>query len=220
MVAQLGFSTMLDAMEFARKTWSQLNLPAAFAPTMDVNELDRRIQDLKAVEQWLGMNLNMLRSTIQTMEVQRGTIAALQAFGNMVSDAAGTASGASAAGVGSARTASVAVAGADGDASATSASGARPTPAPSDRKSPSDAPAPEPPSAPAASSGPVPPGGMLAEGTMMDPTAWWNMLQQQFQQVAGSALAGAALAGKPGDTDDAKRAAGSRPPAGRRRGGG
>lgn len=191
MVAQLGFSTMLDAMEFARKTWSQLNLPTAFAPTMDVAELDRRVQDLKAVEQWLGMNLNMLRSTIQTMEVQRGTIAALQAFGSMVGDVAGSGGPAVGAG-GSAAAARTPEASRKDEPAATAAPGKTTAGA--------AGPAPAPDSAAARGTPQI---GMPGDATMMDPTAWWNMLQQQFQQVAGSALAGAALAGKPADAAEA-----------------
>ncbi len=56
-------------------------LPAMMAPTLDVNELDKRIADLRAVEQWLALNVNILRTTIQGLEVQRNTIAALKGFG-------------------------------------------------------------------------------------------------------------------------------------------
>lgn len=53
-------------------------LPSMLAPTVDVAELDKRIADLRAVEQWLELNANMLRTTIQTLEVQRATIATLK----------------------------------------------------------------------------------------------------------------------------------------------
>ncbi len=53
-------------------------LPSMVAPTFDVNELDKRIADLRAVEQWLELNSSMLRTTIQTLEVQRATIATLK----------------------------------------------------------------------------------------------------------------------------------------------
>jgi hypothetical protein len=51
------------------------------SPLMSVEELDKRITDLRAVEQWLKLNLNMLQSAIQAMEVQRATLSTLRAFG-------------------------------------------------------------------------------------------------------------------------------------------
>ena len=51
------------------------------APLTNVEELDKRITDMRAVEQWLKLNLNMLQSAIQALEVQRATLATLRAFG-------------------------------------------------------------------------------------------------------------------------------------------
>lgn len=51
------------------------------APLASVEELDKRITDLRAVEQWLKLNLGMLQSAIQALEVQRATLATLRAFG-------------------------------------------------------------------------------------------------------------------------------------------
>lgn len=79
-----ALNTMMGSMDFVKKAWSSFNLPANLAPTMDVDELDKRIADLRAVEQWLNVNLSMLRGTIQGLEVQRGTLAAVQAFGRAV----------------------------------------------------------------------------------------------------------------------------------------
>ena len=62
---------------------------AAF-PGLDVDELEKRIKDLKSVENWLNLNLNILKSTIQGLEVQHATMMALKSFGDAVS-AAGTA---------------------------------------------------------------------------------------------------------------------------------
>lgn len=53
-------------------------LPNMFAPTLDVNELEKRIADLRAVEQWLDLNAGILRTTIQSLEVQRATISTLK----------------------------------------------------------------------------------------------------------------------------------------------
>ncbi len=51
------------------------------APLTNVEELDKRIEEMRAVEQWLKLNLNMLQSAIQALEVQRATLATLRAFG-------------------------------------------------------------------------------------------------------------------------------------------
>ncbi|MCG1048066.1 PhaM family polyhydroxyalkanoate granule multifunctional regulatory protein, partial [Mycetohabitans sp. B6] len=55
--------------------------PDIGAPLMSVEELDKRITDLRAVEQWLKLNLSMLQSTIQALQMQRSTLATLRAFG-------------------------------------------------------------------------------------------------------------------------------------------
>jgi hypothetical protein len=71
---------MFDAVEMMRKTWSGMNVPSSLQPTMDLGEIDRRIADLRVVEQWLQLNQSMLQTTIQTLEIQRNTLAAFQAF--------------------------------------------------------------------------------------------------------------------------------------------
>ena len=50
------------------------------APSMNPEELERKIAELKSVENWLKLNLSMLSSTIQGMEVQLATIATLKSF--------------------------------------------------------------------------------------------------------------------------------------------
>jgi hypothetical protein len=63
-------------------------LPGMVAPTFDIDELDKRIKDMKAVEGWLRMNLSMLQMTIQGLEMQRTTVSTVQAMGKMASTAA------------------------------------------------------------------------------------------------------------------------------------
>ncbi|HJV27590.1 MAG TPA: PhaM family polyhydroxyalkanoate granule multifunctional regulatory protein [Aromatoleum sp.] len=79
-----------DPLQFVRGMWSSMgfSLPGLVTPTLDVNELDKRIADLKAVENWLKMNLSMLQMTTQGLEVQRATIAAVQAMSQQARDAA------------------------------------------------------------------------------------------------------------------------------------
>ena len=73
---------MLDSMEMVKRAWSSFNLPASLAPTLDPEELERRIKDLKTVEQWLSVNLGILQSSIQALEAQRSAIVAMRAFGD------------------------------------------------------------------------------------------------------------------------------------------
>lgn len=73
-----------NPFEFLTTPWGNLPLGSpingqGFNPT-DIRELDKRIAELKAVEQWLSLNLSLLKTTIQGLEVQRGTLAALQSF--------------------------------------------------------------------------------------------------------------------------------------------
>ena len=63
---------------------------AAF-PGLDTDELEKRIKDLKSVENWLNLNLNILKSTIQGLEVQHATMMALKSFGDAVSATAASA---------------------------------------------------------------------------------------------------------------------------------
>ena len=79
--------TSSDPMEFLKTLWSNtgMPLPGLVTPTLDTNELDKRISDLKAVEGWLKTNLGMLQMTIQGLEMQRATLAALQAVSQSAS---------------------------------------------------------------------------------------------------------------------------------------
>ena len=47
-------------------------------PTMDPQELDKRIQDLRTVQFWLEQNARMIAMTIQGLEVQKMTLSTLQ----------------------------------------------------------------------------------------------------------------------------------------------
>ena len=82
---------LAGGMDAVRSFWGSLPggtaMPGFLVPTLDVEELDKRVSDLRAAEQWLEVNLNMLRATIQGLEVQRHTIAALNSF-TVMSDAA------------------------------------------------------------------------------------------------------------------------------------
>jgi len=84
-----------DPLNFMRNLWGNMGftLPGMVAPTFDLDELDKRIKDMKAVEGWLRMNLSMLQMTIQGLEMQRTTVSAVQTMGKMASETAKSMSG-------------------------------------------------------------------------------------------------------------------------------
>lgn len=71
-----------DPLEFIKNMWGNMgfSLPGMVTPTLDVGELDKRIVELKTVEGWLKTNLGLLQMTIHGLEMQRTTLAAMQAI--------------------------------------------------------------------------------------------------------------------------------------------
>ena len=61
-----------DPFELLKKMWGPMGLP--LAPLLDLNDIEKRIADLKSVETWLSMNMNVLRMTIQLMRNVRRAI--------------------------------------------------------------------------------------------------------------------------------------------------
>ncbi|MGB6096567.1 MAG: PhaM family polyhydroxyalkanoate granule multifunctional regulatory protein, partial [Comamonas thiooxydans] len=53
-------------------------VPQWVAPTVSVEEVDKRIAELKAVQFWLEQNSRALTATIQALEVQRMTLSTLK----------------------------------------------------------------------------------------------------------------------------------------------
>jgi hypothetical protein len=90
-----GAGAMNDTLEFVRNMWGAMKIPGMSMPSMSPEDINKQITDLKAVESWLQMNMNMLRTTIQTLEVQSATLSAIQTMGQSFSSA-GSASAASA----------------------------------------------------------------------------------------------------------------------------
>ena len=68
-----------DPMEFFRKMWNPMSfpLPGMFQPTLDAEEIGRKIAELQAVENWLKMNLTFLQMTIKTLEMQKSALSAM-----------------------------------------------------------------------------------------------------------------------------------------------
>ena len=69
-----------DPFEIFRRLWGPLGLPVPglAMPTMDPKEVEQRVADLRSVEAWLSMNLNMVRFAIQGLEVQRVALVAMR----------------------------------------------------------------------------------------------------------------------------------------------
>ena len=64
------------------------NLGNWVAPTLNVEELDKRIEELKAVQFWLDQNATALKATIQALEVQKMTLATLKGMNFNMGDVA------------------------------------------------------------------------------------------------------------------------------------
>jgi len=69
-----------DPFEMFRRLWGPLGipLPGTAVPTFDPQEVEKRIAELKSVETWLNMNLNMLRLSINGLEMQRAALQAMK----------------------------------------------------------------------------------------------------------------------------------------------
>ena len=69
-----------DPFEMFRRLWGPLGvpIPGMAVPTFDPQEVEKRIAELKSVEQWLNMNLNMLRLSINGLEMQRAALQAMK----------------------------------------------------------------------------------------------------------------------------------------------
>ena len=73
-----------DPFELLRRLWGPLGvpIPGLAMPTLDPAEIDKRIADLRSIEGWLNMNLNMVRFSIQGLELQRATLQAMRDAAN------------------------------------------------------------------------------------------------------------------------------------------
>ncbi|QHE90741.1 hypothetical protein PI93_002100 [Pandoraea fibrosis] len=201
-------SAMPNGFDILKKMWEAFSPPATFtspltqlmqsaAPLLDPDEIENRIAEMRAVEQWLTLNLNVLRSTIQAFEVQRATYATLRAFG---SGGFGAASGAEA-GATSTPDSGAAFTAPFGQAAANFwrspyASTEPAQDVESQARAPEPEPEPEPEAAPAADE--APPEGGDAQSPFaqasnaygaLDPSLWFNAMRAQFDQIAAAAQA-------------------------------
>jgi len=136
-------------------------MPGWVAPTASVQELDRRIQELKTVQFWLEQNARALAATVQALEVQKMTLATLAGMNVAMGDMAAAFSGMGA-----------------GSSAGTSA------PPPAAAPAAATSPAPQPDAAAPAQSQE----GSGERPGLADPLQWWGALTSQFQQIATRAL--------------------------------
>jgi hypothetical protein len=164
------------------------------APTLSIEDIDKRIQELKSVLFWLEQNTTALKATIQAMEVQKMTLTTLQSMNVNMADLA------------KAFTVKPPSAPSDSSASPSSPSSAAPETTPAALKpslftpKPAAAPAAPEPAQPQSSSAvdaaqePTPQAtsgatdDTAAPKPAVDPMQWWGALTQQFQGIAAAAL--------------------------------
>jgi hypothetical protein len=152
------------------------------APTLDPDELDKRIGELRTVQFWLEQNARLLGATVQTLEVQRLTLSTLKTMNLPLAE------------INEALRIKL-------------PDPPEPQPAPSPPPAPvappvAQAPAPEPAAAPESAAAPG----------VVDPMAWWGSLTQQFTEIAAQAMKdvridAAAAAAKPAEPAPAAKSA-------------
>ncbi len=78
-----------SAVKGAAQGIPQLPNPANWvAPTLSVEELDKRIEELKTVQFWLDQNAKALQATVTALEVQKMTLATLKGMNFNMGDVA------------------------------------------------------------------------------------------------------------------------------------
>ena len=99
--------TPQDALEFMQRMWNPFGIampgfappagagappgaaqpgmpfpmPAALFAALDPAEIDRKIAELRIVENWLAMSLSMMHMSIKTMELQKASLEAMRGGG-------------------------------------------------------------------------------------------------------------------------------------------
>jgi hypothetical protein len=84
-----GFDFLQNLAKGAARTVPQMpNLANWIAPTLNEEELDKRISELKSVHFWLDQNSKALGATVQALEVQKMTLATLKGMNFNMGDLA------------------------------------------------------------------------------------------------------------------------------------
>lgn len=167
-----GFDFLQNLAKGATDVIPQMpNLASWIAPTLNVEDLEKRISELKTVHFWLDQNSKALSATIQALEVQKMTLATLKGMNVNISDMANVFK-AKAEAAKSPASKTISELAAEAEAAAHKVREA------SQAASAAAAAAAEPETESAATPSP----------TMVDPMQLWGALTQQFQTIAASAL--------------------------------
>ena len=84
-----GFDFLQGLAKGASQTIPQIpNLANWVSPSLNVEELEKRIEELRAVHFWLEQNSRALGATIQALEVQKMTLATLKGMNFNLGDVA------------------------------------------------------------------------------------------------------------------------------------
>jgi len=187
-----GFDFLQNLSKGAPQQQAVPNLSSWVAPTLNVEELDKRIGELKAVSFWLDQNAKALAATIQALELQKMTLATLKGMNFNMADIA------------NALKLKPEAAPADRPAAAGSVAGAAKEAVAKARASKKNSQA-------AAANGQA---DQAAPAGVVDPLQWWGALTTQFQEIAAGALRDAATGPA---ADMAKAAVPARPGAAARK---
>ena len=70
-----------DWLEFMQKMWNPLSypIPGMAMPTVNVEEIEKKIAELRTVETWLTMNVGFVQMTIKTLEMQKAALESIAA---------------------------------------------------------------------------------------------------------------------------------------------
>jgi hypothetical protein len=160
-----GFDFLQNIAKGASQGIPQMpNLSNWVAPTLNVEELEKRISELKAVHFWLDQNSKALGATIQALEVQKMTLSTLQGMNFNMGDVANALKLETAETVAGAAQKAGAAAGSVGEAAGAAV-----------RK---------------ATGKSAKPAGKSSDGAAgaVDPMQWWGALTNQFQEIAANAM--------------------------------
>ena len=158
-----GFDFLQNLASGASQAIPQMpNLSSWVAPTLNLEELEKRIGELKAVHFWLDQNSKALGATIQALEVQKMTLATLKGMNFNMAEVASALQ---------LKTADAMFGGAQEGAEAATDAAAKPAESGKTKAA-----------RPANKAATAPAGGVV------DPLQWWGALTQQFQQIATDAM--------------------------------
>ena len=142
------------------------------APTLNPDELEKRIEELRTVQFWLEQNARMLGATIQALEVQRMTLSTLKTMNVQMTD------------LRESMKIRLPEAQAEEEEEEEEVAAADESPAPP----PAVEPAAKSNAKPAAAKAGAKAAAATAAPGAVDPMQWWGALTQQFTQLAASAM--------------------------------